>query len=96
MVAVALLLIMAFTGEAAAQCGAGPFPGPTPACQTNAASSNPQRSSQAALLDVGGQFLQRIAALSSFRTAASPGNNPQGGGATRPTSATGPGWKATG
>ncbi|MBN8965928.1 MAG: autotransporter outer membrane beta-barrel domain-containing protein, partial [Rhizobiales bacterium] len=35
----------------------------------------------AALFDVGTRFLQRLAAISSFKTAASAGNNPWGGGA---------------
>jgi uncharacterized protein with beta-barrel porin domain len=46
-----------------------------------AATSNPYRSSQATLFDVGSQFLQRFNAVYSFRTAASAANNAQGGGA---------------
>lgn len=81
-----LLLAAAFGGEASAQCNPGGVGiGPNLPCPTDRATSNVQRSSQAALLDIGGQFLQRFGALSSFRTAASPGNNPQGGGADTPT-----------
>jgi hypothetical protein len=83
--AVALLTIVAsFTGEASAQCGGG-GPGPIvalPPCPTtNSASANSHLSADAGLLDLGTQFMQRFNALSSFRTAASSANNPQGGGA---------------
>ena len=84
--AAALLFAAVFTGEAAAQCGGGgPFiggPGPINCTTTLPTSTgNTQRSSEALLLGLGTDFMQRLGALSSFRTAASPGNNPQGGGA---------------
>ncbi len=73
-----LVLAVSFSSEASAQ-GCVNRCNPTP--HENA---NPALSGQAALLDVGSQFLQRLGALSSFRTAASPANNPQGGGADAP------------
>ena len=82
-VGVTLLLAMTFGGEAAAQCvGGGPFIGPGPnTCTISAGAGNSHVSGQAAMLDVGSQFMQRFNALFSFRTGASPANNPQGGGA---------------
>lgn len=78
-----LLIVAASGGDAAAQCSRV---GPNLACvDAPASTGNTERSSQAALLDVGSQFLQRFGALYSFRTAASVGNNPQGGGAEAST-----------
>jgi uncharacterized protein with beta-barrel porin domain len=83
--AAALLVITAsFTGEASAQCGGpGPFvaPVPCPTPTTDSASANSHLSADAGLIDLGTQFMQRFNAVSSFRTAASNANNPQGGGA---------------
>src|SRR4051812_4000112 len=71
----------AFGGGAAAQ-GPGPGPGPGPSnTLVPAATSNAHRSGQATVFDVGSQFLQWFNAMYSFRTAASPANNAQGGGA---------------
>jgi uncharacterized protein with beta-barrel porin domain len=51
-------------------------------CDPPAASSGSvYASGQSALFDIGSHFQNRLGALSSFRTAASAGNNPQGGGA---------------
>src|SRR5258708_3389525 len=68
-----LMFAAAFCGDAAAQI--------VPPGNVPAATSNAHRSSQATLFDVGTQFMQRLNALSSFRTAASAPNNAQGGGA---------------
>jgi uncharacterized protein with beta-barrel porin domain len=78
--AIAALFAAAFAGEAAAQCGNGPFGGPGPNCATvPTGPSNNHVAAQAAVLDGGTQFLQRLGALLSYRYA---GNfNPQGGGA---------------
>jgi uncharacterized protein with beta-barrel porin domain len=84
--AIVVLCTAALTGEAVAQCpGGGPFVGPAPVCPVGntlaSGSGNSGVSGQAALFDVGTQFMQRLSALASFRTAASNANNPQGGGA---------------
>ena len=83
-----MVFAAAFTGEAAAQCtgggGRGGFRGVQPCPDTEAASSS-YLSGQAALVDLGGNFLQRLAALSSFKSGASAANNPQGGGADEPS-----------
>lgn len=76
--AAVLLVVALFSDNAAAQicnfrCN------PTPPVTANSAVAT-----QAALLDIGSRFLQRLGALSSFPTAASPFNNPQGGGADAP------------
>ncbi len=73
----ALLFAAAFTNPAAAQgCSFfAPCP-PVPAVQGSVYGS-----AQASLFDIGSHFQNRLGALSSFRTAASRGNNPQGGGA---------------
>ena len=76
-----LFFAAAFGGEAAAQFvgpGGGGGGGNT---VVPATTSNVYRSSQATMFDVGSQFMQRLNAVSSFRTAASAPNNPQGGGA---------------
>jgi uncharacterized protein with beta-barrel porin domain len=75
-----------FAGGAAAQGigggGGSGGNGCAPLCNPPAASSaNSFLSGQAGVIDVGTQFMQRFSALSSFRTAASNANNPQGGGA---------------
>jgi uncharacterized protein with beta-barrel porin domain len=86
LLAVALtLLALLHADDAAAQCGGGgprigPPPGPCPTVNI-AGTGNAHQSGHAATLDVGTHFLQRLTALSSFRTAASAANNPQGGGA---------------
>jgi uncharacterized protein with beta-barrel porin domain len=73
----ALLFAAAFTSPAAAQgCTFfAPCP-PVPAVQGSV-----HGSAQASLFDIGSHFQNRLGALLSFRTAASRGNNPQGGGA---------------
>jgi uncharacterized protein with beta-barrel porin domain len=83
---VALVVLAAFfTGEAAAQCGPPPIIGPPIPCPTptttNSLFANSHLSAEAGVIDLGTQYLQRLAALSSYRTAASAANNPQGGGA---------------
>jgi uncharacterized protein with beta-barrel porin domain len=88
--AVALLIFAAaFIGEAAAQQTCRRFCNPNTGnngAPTDLEAAGPDQanaalSGQAALLDVGSRFAQRLGALSSFRTAASAANNPQGGGA---------------
>ncbi len=64
----------AFGSMAAAQIVV-PTPGPPSATVSNVHLSN-----TGGVFDVGSHFLQRLAAMSSFRTAASAGNNPLGGG----------------
>jgi len=77
-----LLMILAFGGEALAQCGGGPvIVGPGPNCSISSTTTNDHLSGQAALLDAGSQFMQRFNALYSFRSGANAANNPQGGGA---------------
>jgi uncharacterized protein with beta-barrel porin domain len=75
---VALILTTAISEQAAAQqppCTfACPAPPPTP-------NGSIYASSQGSLFDIGTHFQSRLGALMSFRTAASPGNNPQGSGA---------------
>jgi uncharacterized protein with beta-barrel porin domain len=73
----ALLFAAAFTSPAAAQgCTFfAPCP-PVPAAQGSVYGS-----AQASLFDIGSHFQNRLGALSSYRTAGSRGNNPQGGGA---------------
>lgn len=82
---VAMAFAVAFAGSAAAQC-APPF---TPGCPSpdpvSSSSGNSHVSGQAALVDLGGSFLQRLSAVTSFRSGASPANNPQGGGADAPS-----------
>ena len=78
-----MLFAASFAGEAAAQC-TGRRGGGGPPCITDASTGNTGAAGQAALLDAGSQFLQRAGALAWFRNAASPGNNPQGGGADSP------------
>lgn len=75
-----LALAIVGSGEAAAQCIPGGF---TP-CYTDATTGNTAVAGQAALMDMGSQFLQRAGAIASYRNAASPNNNPQGGGADGP------------
>ena len=76
-----LIFAAALSDPAAAQFGGGGGGGGTTTTTLVPATvSNPQRSSQATLFDVGSQFLQRFNAMYSFRTAASAANNPQGGG----------------
>lgn len=80
--AAVLILFAALGGEAAAQCGGGQFTGPGPNCiAVPVYTSNSHVAGQAALLDGGSQYLQRLSALLSYRNAASAGFNPQGGGA---------------
>lgn len=55
--------------------------GPCPPQYVPAAFGNSYLSNQASLLDVSSRFMQRLGALSSFRTAATDPGNPQGGGA---------------
>lgn len=76
-----LLFTAAFGGDAVAQICARACPqvGPVAPVLTGGFASG-----QAALFDVGTQFLQRLGAASSFRSAASSSNNPQGGGADTP------------
>jgi len=75
-------MILAFGGEALAQCGGGPvIVGPGPNCSISSTTTNDHLSGQAALLDAGSQFMQRFNALYSFRSGANAANNPQGGGA---------------
>jgi uncharacterized protein with beta-barrel porin domain len=72
-----MLLSAAFSNEASAQaCG---FFLPCP--PVPASNGSVYGSAQASLFDIGSHFQNRLGALSSFRTAASRGNNPQGGGA---------------
>jgi uncharacterized protein with beta-barrel porin domain len=73
-----LTLVFACGREAAAQI-APPTPDPPSATVGNVHVAGP-----AGVFDVGSHFLQRLAALSSFRTAASAGNNPLGGGDSTP------------
>jgi uncharacterized protein with beta-barrel porin domain len=69
---------------AAISCGtAGTFVAAPPICPQG---DSVALSGNAALFDVGTRFLQRLAAISSFKTAASAGNNPWGGGAELPPS----------
>jgi uncharacterized protein with beta-barrel porin domain len=70
------LFATAFTSPAAAQCS---FFLPCP--PVPASNGSVHGSAQASLFDIGSHFQNRLGALSSFRTAASRGNNPQGGGA---------------
>jgi uncharacterized protein with beta-barrel porin domain len=79
----ALLLALAFADDALARCTGGFFigPGPAPKCLSPAITGDVHQSGQSALFDAGSLFLQHLGALSSFTTAASTGNNPQGGGA---------------
>jgi uncharacterized protein with beta-barrel porin domain len=74
---VALILTAAIGDQAAAQnppCTFACTPPLTP-------NGSIQASSQGSLFDIGSHFQSRLGALTSFRTAASPGNNPQGSGA---------------
>jgi hypothetical protein len=75
----AFLLAAAFTSPAAAQ-GCTFFAPCPPVPSSN---GNVHGSAQASLFDIGSHFQNRLGALSSFRTAGSRGNNPQGGGADR-------------
>jgi uncharacterized protein with beta-barrel porin domain len=74
--AAAVLFIVAPGKDAAAQ-----FVPPPPPPVTPASSAAMGLAAQSSLSDVGTQFLQRLGAVSSFKTAASAVNNPQGGGA---------------
>jgi uncharacterized protein with beta-barrel porin domain len=79
--AVAALCLATASGADAAviSCGTGgPFVAAPPSCPQG---DSIALSGDAALFDVGTRFLQRLAAISSFKTAASAGNNPWGGGA---------------
>jgi uncharacterized protein with beta-barrel porin domain len=79
--AVAALCVATASGTDAAviSCGiGGPLVAAPPSCPQG---DSIALSSDAALFDVGTRFLQRLAAISSFKTAASAGNNPWGGGA---------------
>lgn len=53
----------------------------TPCPPVPAANSNVYGSSQAGLFDIGSHFQNRLGAIATARSAASTGNNPQGGGA---------------
>jgi uncharacterized protein with beta-barrel porin domain len=53
-------------------------------CFTPDSSGSVHLSGGGALFDLGTRFLQRLGALASFQTAASAGNNPQGGGDDAP------------
>ncbi|MEW6452242.1 MAG: autotransporter outer membrane beta-barrel domain-containing protein [Pseudomonadota bacterium] len=83
LIATIVVLGAAFAEQAAAQCSfsCGPPPSPTPPA---ASSGNPNLSASSTITDLGSQFLQRFNAISSYRTAASANNNPQGGGADEP------------
>ncbi len=72
-----LLFAAAFASPAAAQ-GCTFF---VPCPPVPAANGSVFESAQASLFDIGSHFQNRLGALSSPRTAASKGNNPQGGGA---------------
>ena len=72
-----LLFAAAFASPAAAQ-GCTFF---VPCPPVPAANGSVFESAQASLFDIGSHFQNRLGALSSSRTAASKGNNPQGGGA---------------
>jgi uncharacterized protein with beta-barrel porin domain len=74
-----LLVAAAFTSPAAAQPGGCTFFVPCP--PVPASNGSVYGSAQASLFDIGSHFQNRLGALSSYRTAASRGNNPQGGGA---------------
>jgi uncharacterized protein with beta-barrel porin domain len=79
-----LISVASFNADAvAADCGGigrGPFtPCPTPTA--DAASANSHLSSGAGVIELGTQYLQLLSSFSSFKTAASSANNPQGGGA---------------
>jgi uncharacterized protein with beta-barrel porin domain len=79
--AAALFVAVTFSGEAAAQCG-GVGVGPNPNCPTvYATNSNAHVAGQAALLDGGSQFLQKLSDRLTTNSAAGTGSNPQGGGA---------------
>lgn len=78
-----LALLGACADKAAAQIGPGPPP-PPPNPPPSATVASAHISSPAGLFDIGSHFQQRIAALSTFRTAASAGNNPLGGGDDTP------------
>ena len=73
---VALIFTTASSQQAAAQCNFF-LPCPAPAATIGSV----QSSSQGSLFDIGSHFQTRLGALASSRTAASTGNNPQGGGA---------------
>jgi uncharacterized protein with beta-barrel porin domain len=76
------LFVAAFGGDAFAQCGNGPFAGPPPNCTTVPTyTSSAHVAGQAAVLDGGTQFLQRLGAALTTNSATGTGNNPQGGGA---------------
>ncbi|HEY5963315.1 MAG TPA: autotransporter outer membrane beta-barrel domain-containing protein, partial [Xanthobacteraceae bacterium] len=74
----ALLFAAALTSPAAAQGGCTFF---LPCPPVPASNGSVFESAQASLFDIGSHFQNRLGALSSSRTAASRGNNPQGGGA---------------
>jgi hypothetical protein len=74
----ALLFAAALTSPAAAQGGCTFF---LPCPPVPASNGSVFESTQASLFDIGSHFQNRLGALSSSRTAASRGNNPQGGGA---------------
>ena len=78
----ALCLTTTSGANAAIVCGTGsPFVAAPPSCPPSQTTGNVTLSSGATLFDVGTRFLQRLAAISSFKTAASASNNPFGGGA---------------
>jgi uncharacterized protein with beta-barrel porin domain len=75
--------IATLTQPAKAACivNPGPFIALPAPCPTSTGSANPFLSAQAGVIDLGTQYLQRLNALASSKTAASSANNPQGGGA---------------
>ena len=59
-------MTLAIGGEALAQCGSGPvIVGPGPNCSISSTTTNDHLSGQAALLDVGSQFMQRFFELAA-------------------------------
>jgi uncharacterized protein with beta-barrel porin domain len=77
---VALIFTTAISEQAAAQ-GCTSLPCPPQQPPPPASNGSIQASSQGSLFDIGSHFQSRLGALTSFRDAASAGNNPQGGGA---------------
>jgi uncharacterized protein with beta-barrel porin domain len=74
----AAIFATTFSGQTFAQPACTPF---VPCPPVPAANGNVYASSQAGLFDIGSHFQNRLGAIISARTAASAGNNPQGGGA---------------
>lgn len=71
----AFLLVGAFNGPAAAQCYLFNCQ------QADPDGGSASQSSNSALMDIGNQYLQRLGAQMSSKTAGGSGNNPGGGGA---------------